>query len=294
MWNKALHHNWSRVLMGVFGTALMAVGTNIFIVPQGLYSGGLYGLCQVIRTLLSTVGGITVTQVDLAGILYLLLNLPLFWVGIRTMGYSFMVKTIICTISNSLFLTLIPIPATPIITDILTSCLLAGIIGGFGFGLLLTCGCSTGGMDIIGLYLSKKGGGFTVGKISMAFNVLLYMMYLFLFNASTAIYSAISSVFGSLFTDKFHQQNITVQVLIFTRGDGYKLGQEIIAKLGRGVTYWNGAGAFAGASIRILCVCLSKYEVEDLVDLVQETDPNAFFTIQEGVRVYGNFHRKIG
>lgn len=293
MWNKALHHNWSRVLMGVFGTALMAVGTNIFIVPQGLYSGGLYGLCQVIRTLLSTVGGITVTQVDLAGILYLLLNLPLFWVGIRTMGYSFMVKTIICTISNSLFLTLIPIPATPIITDILTSCLLAGIIGGFGFGLLLTCGCSTGGMDIIGLYLSKKGGGFTVGKISMAFNVLLYMMYLFLFNASTAIYSAISSVFGSLFTDKFHQQNITVQVLIFSKQQGSELAQFIMQKLGRGITYWEGRGAYTDEGLRVLCVCLSKYEIDELEDHVHEIDPGAFFIIQEGVRVEGAFDRNL-
>ena len=148
-------------------------------------------------------------------------------------------------------------------------------------------------MDIVGLYFSKKGGGFTVGKINMAFNVLLYLMYLFMFNASTAIYSAISSVFGSLVTDRFHQQNITVQVLIFSKRQGPELAQFIMQKLGRGITYWEGRGAYTDDDLRVLCVCLSKYQIDELQDRVREIDPGAFFIIQEGIRVVGAFDRNL-
>ena len=291
---NALHNRWLRLIAALAGEALIAIGVNLFIVPLGLYSGGILGVCQLIRTLLQTYAGLDFGSFDVTGILYFIANVPLLLYGYKVLGRGLAGKTIICTVAYSLFATLIPIPTTPIISDYLTSCLVGGILTGFGSGIVLTCGCSSGGLDVIGLCLSKKGSSFTVGRFSLTFNIFLYAICLFLFNVEVAIYSVIYNFATVMVMDRMHQQNISVQALIFTRGDGYKLGQEIIAKLGRGVTYWNGAGAFAGASIRILCVCLSKYEVDDLVDLVQATDPNAFFTIQEGVQVYGNFHRKIG
>ena len=44
----------------------------------------------------------------------------------------------------------------------------------------------------------------------------------------------------------------------------------------------------------MLCVCLSKFEVEELVHAVHTIDPHAFLTTQEGTRIYGNFRRKVG
>ena len=76
MLQKVQQNKWLRLGMGVLGGILMAAGINLIVVPQGMYSGGLYGLCQVIRTLLVTALGLE-TSVDLAGIFYLLVNLPL-------------------------------------------------------------------------------------------------------------------------------------------------------------------------------------------------------------------------
>ena len=45
--------------------------------------------------------------------------------------------------------------------------------------------------------------------------------------------------------------------------------------------------------VRVLCVCLSKYEIEELLHMVHSVDPHAFLTVQEGVRVFGNFPRKL-
>lgn len=262
MLDKVLHNRWPRVGAALFGSLLLALAINLFIVPQHLYSSGLLGLCQVIRTLLDTKLGIRFDNFDLAGTLYLAANLPLLLLAYKTMGRSFVAMLALCTVSNSVFLSIIPIPATPIISDVLTSCLVGGILAGFSNGLVLTCGASCGGLDILGLYLSKKTKGFTVGRFSLLFNAVLYAMCLVLFSAPTAIYSAIYTVFNALFVD-------------------------------RGIIYWSGHGAYTGDEVQILCICLSKYEIETLQQEVRKVDPHAFFMVQEGVHTLGNFKRHL-
>ena len=139
VYNKLLHAKELRLLGGIIGAALMATAINLFIVPQGFYAGGAYGMCQVIRTLLVTRAGLTL-PFDLAGLLYLLVNLPLFYLAYRGLGRTFFVKATIVTVCNSIFSALIPSPATPIIEDALTSCMIGGIGVGFAAGLVLRCG----------------------------------------------------------------------------------------------------------------------------------------------------------
>lgn len=292
MLHKAMQNEWSRIAIAVFATFLYALGVNLFIVPVGLYSGGMVGLSQVIRTVLAQRVALP-AGVDIAGILYFLLNVPMLLIGWKELGRGFLVRTLICVGTSSLFLSVIPAPASPILDERLAACVVGGILCGFALGLALTCGCSTGGLDIIGLCLSKRGSRFTVGRFSMSFNVLLYAACALLFDIQTAIYSVIYTVFCSLFIDRGHQQNISVQVLIFTKDEDPELPQNIMSRLGRGVTYWQGKGAYTGSDIRVLCVCVSKFEVADLQETVRALDPNAFFIVQEGVRIGGNFMRKI-
>ena len=193
-----------------------------------------------------------------------------------------------------MFYSLIPVPSTPIVADYLTACLLGGILTGVGCGIVLTCGCSSGGLDVVGLCLSKRGSTFTVGRFSLAFNAFLYAACLILFNPEVAIYSVIYNFVTSMVLDRLHQQNINVQALIFTRTDQHVLGQFVMEKLRRGVTYWTGTGAYTGEDVHVLCVCLSKYEIEELIHAVHSIDPHAFLTVQEGTRIYGNFQRKVG
>lgn len=292
MLHKAMQNEWSRIAIAVFATFLYALGVNLFIVPVGLYSGGMVGLSQVIRTVLAQRVALP-AGVDIAGILYFLLNVPMLLIGWKELGRGFLVRTLICVGASSFFLSVIPAPASPILEERLAACVVGGILCGFALGLALTCGCSTGGLDIIGLCLSKRGSRFTVGRFSMSFNVLLYAACALLFDIQTAIYSVIYTVFCSLFIDRGHQQNISVQVLIFTKDEDPELPQNIMSRLGRGVTYWQGKGAYTGSDIRVLCVCVSKFEVADLQETVRALDPNAFFIVQEGVRIGGNFMRKI-
>ena len=275
--------------------------------PQEEKFAGLKGVAKtVVQTLLGpadgpgdrgavqTQLGINFGSYDIAGILYFLSNIPILLLAYKTLGKSLVFKTLICTVAYSLFYSIIPIPSAPIVDDYLTACLLGGILAGVGSGIVLTCGGSGGGLDIVGLCLSKRGSSFTVGKFSLTFNALLYTACLFLFSPEVAIYSVIYNFFTAMVLDRMHQQNVSVQALIFTKGDEGTLARFIIENLGRSVTYWEGVGAYTGEDVHVLCVCLSKFEIEELVHAVHSIDPHAFVTTQEGTRIYGNFQRKVG
>ena len=294
MFYNTLHHRWPRLAACVVGELIAAAAVNLFIVPLNLYTGGLLGVCQLLRTLAQTHLGWSFGAYDVAGILYFLLNIPILLLAYKTLGKALVFKTLVCTTSYSLFYSLIPIPATPIVADRLTACLLGGILAGVGSGIVLTCGGSGGGLDVVGLCLSKRGSRFTVGKFSLTFNFFLYAACLVLFSPEVAIYSVIYNFFTAMVLDRMHQQNVSVQALIFTRNDETALARFIIDQLGRSVTYWNGIGAYSGENVHVLCVCLSKYEIDELLHAVNTIDPHAFVTAQEGTRIYGNFSRKLG
>ena len=288
---NSMHNPWLRVLFAVLGEFLAAAAMNLFIVPLHLYGGGLMGLCQLIRSLIQSGMGVSY---DFAGILYFACNIPILLLAYKTLGRTFVVKTIVCTSAYSLFYSIIPVPSVPIVEDYLTACLLGGILCGVASGIVLTCGASGGGLDIVGLCLSKRGSRFTVGKFSLSFNAVLYSACLLLFSPEVAIYSVIYNFFTSMVLDRMHQQNVNVQAMIFTKEDETAVARFVIEKLGRGVTFWEGTGAYSGAGIHVLTVCLSKFEIEELMRAVHAMDEHAFVTVQEHVRVYGNFVRKLG
>lgn len=292
MFQSLLHKTSLRLVLGLLGAIASAAAINLFIVPQNFYTGGLYGVCQVIRTLLVENFHLSL-PFDLAGALYLLANIPLLLLAWRSFGHGFVLRMGLCVAVNSLALTLIPSPAVPIIADPLTSCLIGGICAGFSYGIILTCGCSTGGLDVLGLYLSKKGTSFTVGKFSISFNVVLYSICALLFSVHTALYSVIYTVFSALFLDRVHQQNISAQMLIFSKDKTAEIKRFVIENLERGVTLWDGRGGYTNEKVDVLCVCLSKYEIAAVQQQIRELDSHAFFIIQEGVRVGGHFERHL-
>ena len=84
---------------------------------MNLYTGGLLGLCQVVRTLLQTYLHLSFGSYDIAGILYLLLNIPILLFAYKTLGRGLVIRTLICTVAYSVSYSIIPIPAEPIIKD---------------------------------------------------------------------------------------------------------------------------------------------------------------------------------
>ena len=129
-----------KVIFAVLGTLIFSFGLNFFVVPMGLYNGGFVGIGQVIQTILFRYTSLEPGSVDIAGILYFLFNIPVFILAFHSLGRGFFIKTVICVISQSIFLTLIPSPEVPVITDTLTACFVGGSIAGWGVGLTLKNG----------------------------------------------------------------------------------------------------------------------------------------------------------
>lgn len=275
------------MIMG--GSLLYALGMNLFLTPLHLFSGGGVGLAQLLTLLLEQL--ITVGNFNLYGIVYMLINIPLLFLAYFQLGYKFFIKTLIGSGAISLFITLIPTLAVPIVEDYLTSVLIGGIACGAGVGIILIAGGSGGGIDVVAMWAAKKFRNASVGKISLYFNILLYAIMLFMFDAETVIYSLIYTVIFTLVLDKTHYQNINVRVMIFTKKDG--IDKAINEQTRRGVTKWDGCGAYTKESTQILVSCINKYEVNDIMEIVQGIDPQAFVIVDENVMVNGNFEKRL-
>ncbi len=273
------------------GSLLFAAGVNLIIMPLKLYNGGFMGVAQLIRTFIVSVLHVNAGNIDLAGIIFYILNVPLFYLAWKGIGKSFCVRTVIAATIESVLLTAIPIPTEPIIGDMLTACIIGGLISGVGTGLILRGGSSGGGQDIVGILCAKKYPGFSVGKIGIIMNIGVYGICLMLFDIEIVIYSLIYATVVSLAIDKIHIQNINMSVMIFTKKLG--IAKAIMEETGRGVTNWEGTGAYTNENTEILYVVISKYEVNQIKRIVQKIDPKAFMIFTEGTAVTGNFEKRL-
>lgn len=281
-----------QAVYAVMGSLLFALGVNLIIVPLGLYNGGFMGVAQLLRTFFVEVCRIPIPSgIDMSGIIYFIINIPLFYMGLRILGKEFAVKTLITVTIQSIFLVVVPIPAAPIIEDFLTSCIIGGLIAGTGTGLVLRGRSSGGGQDIIGLCCAKKYPNFSVGRINIMMNILVYVICLFMFNIEIVIYSLIYTTVLAVALDRVHIQNINTSVMIFTKKLG--ISKAIIEQTGRGVTNWDGEGAYTNKTSYILFVMISKYEVGQIKRIVHGIDPDAFMIFTEGCAVEGNFEKRL-
>ena len=271
------------------GSMLYALGMNLFLTPLKLFSGGGVGLAQLITLFLEHL--IDVGNLNLYGIVYMLINIPLLFLAYFQLGRQFFIKTLIGSGAISLFITMVPTLTVPIVDDYLTSVLIGGIAAGAGVGLILIAGGSGGGIDVVAMWAAKKFRHASVGKISLYFNVMLYAVMLFMFDVETVIYSLIYTVIFTLVLDKTHYQNINVRVMIFTKKDG--IDKAINEQTRRGVTKWDGCGAYTKESTQILVSCINKYEVNDMMEIIQTIDPHAFVIVDENVIVNGNFEKRL-
>lgn len=282
----------AQLAYSVGGNLIYCVGFNLLIVPMGFYSGGFMGMSQLAGLFLTEGLHLPIPpEANITGIIYFAINIPLMYLGYRVLGKEFAIKTLVMTGMMSAFLVAIPIPETPYVEDYLTASIIGGIVCGLGSGLVLRGRSSAGGQDIIGLCCAKKFPGFSVGKVTIIINIFVYGVCMFLFDIEIVIYSLIYATVLSLAVDRVHIQNINTSVMIFTKKIG--ISKAIMEQTGRGVTNWDGEGAYTNRTSYILFVLISKYEVAQLKRIVRNLDPDAFMIFTEGCSVDGNFEKRL-
>lgn len=286
---KGKELDWRGYLELTAGSVICVLGLQLFITPLGLYNGGSVGTSQIIRTLLTDYFHLEL-NFDLAGIFNLLINIPLMLMAYQELSQKFFVRTCFVVGVQTVFLSAIKLDYV-IIQDTLTSCIVGGIIAGYGCGVILRAGGSGAGFDILGVWLSKQRIHIGVGTLVMIMNGCVYLACALLFSFETAIYSIIYSVCCSLMTNQVHTQNINCGVIIVS--DRSDLHEPIMAALERGVTYWSGSGGHTYDGKTIYYVAVSKYEEEQLRSVVRRLDEGAFIVVDENKRIYGNYARRL-
>ena len=152
---KSFNWGWFKFSKCILGLVIYSLSINLFVVPNHLYTGGILGFAQILRTWLVTTFNIHL-KFDISSIIYYLLNLPLLILAFKKISKPFLIRTIFTVTVNALFLFIIPIPAKPLIENLLANTVVGGIICGLGIGMILSTGSSTGGTDIIGIIVNKK------------------------------------------------------------------------------------------------------------------------------------------
>lgn len=268
----------------ICGSVLFPLAVNLFITPWNLNSGGIVGLCQIFSWLLCG-------SMKLTGLFVFTINIPLFILAYLHLSRSFVLKTLLSLMIQSILLSAVPVPAEPILPDLLSNVIFGAVIAGFGIGLCLQSAGSAGGLDILGVYFSKKWPSLSVGKLSYVVNAFVLGWAAILFSLQTALYSLIFVILMYFVCDRVHFQNINVYGFIITSNP--QLKTIILEKTGRGVTWWQGKGAYTSADKEILLCMMNKYEVRFYRRLIAKADPQAFFLLSKGNPLLGNFEKRL-
>jgi uncharacterized membrane-anchored protein YitT (DUF2179 family) len=269
-----------RAVLITIGAMIMAVGLEIFLVPNQVIDGGIVG----VSIMLSHITGVKL------GLFIFILNIPFFFIGYKQIGKTFAFSTLYGIIILSISTTFLH-PVAAFTQDILLASLFGGIVLGIGVGMVIRYGGSLDGTEILAILSSKKLP-FSVGEIIMFVNLFILASAGFVFSWDRAMYSLLAYYVA------FKMIDITIKGLdesksVWIISENYKeIGDALLHRLGRGVTYLKGEGAFSGDDKKVIFCVITRLEEAKLKDIVAEHDPSAFLAIADIAEVRGGRFKK--
>ena len=168
----------------ITGSFILAASFVFFITPHKIVPGGVYGISIVVHYLTKGVFSFWPEGIPI-GFFALLLDIPLIIAGIKILGPRFGVKTITGSILTATFTDLItflrPVPPdTPLVDDVLLSVIFAGVLAGFGLGLIFKSRATSGGSDIIAMIIAKYTH-IQIGRLMIYVDSVIVLFGLFAF-----------------------------------------------------------------------------------------------------------------
>lgn len=265
--------------MIVIGLCSMLFGFafNTFLIPHQLTSGGVTGIAFFIHHFLHMN----------TGWIILLINIPLFLLGLKYLGKKFILFTGYAVIVLSLSMKFIPIH--PISDDILLSSIIGGALYGIAVGILIRLGGSTGGTDIISLTLSKKRN-MQVGFLNTCMNLIVVGISGLIFGWNITLYTIIAIYVAGRAVDMVYTTQNKLTLTIVT--DKYEeLTDALIHLHARGVTVTDAEGAYTHKPKKVLTTVITKYELSETKHTIRKVDQKAFVNIMQTMEVMGHFRR---
>jgi len=258
------------------GSIICAVAVNGILIPKGFVSGGVTGLALVVHYLIPQLS---------VGLLYLLLNIPLFALGWKYVGRRFFLYSLVGTLIFSLAVEWVSFHVP--IQDKILAALLAGIIMGIGTGIVLRSAGSSGGTDILSVLILMR---FSVrlGNTVLAFNSAVLCMTALLLSLESALYTLVfiyvtARMMDLVITGLSQRKAVT----IISRSQE-EIVKSILKELDRGVTVIEGRGGYSGQANNIVYTVITFRELSRIKRLIQTIDPDAFVVVTDTTEVMGH------
>lgn len=269
-----------NIIWITFGCVIMVLGINMFLTPSDLFTTGLMGLSQIISSIIVGTSALT-------GQIYFILNVPTILLGWFKVGRKFTLRTFYAVTVISLLQTIIP-SDTVYLEDPLLAIITSGLFIGAGIGILLKAGASSGGMDIITLYISLvKGKSF--GVYNVLLNILVIIGALLLTrDFETAVLMLISLYTIGVVIDKLHNSHEKLTLFVVTAQEE-AVKNALLENYERGQTLFDTRGGLTGKESTTIMMTISKGQLYNIIETIKSADDKAFINVLPVENVVGYF-----
>ncbi len=267
----------------ITGSLIYVIGLNLFLVPIGLYTTGLMGFAQILATIVQT----TLETNNYTAEIYFMLNIPIIILGWYKVGKKFTMRTFLAVILISVFQMIVP-NDLQLVDDPLLATITSGVFIGTGIGITLKNGSSTGGTDIVALYISLfKGKSF--GLYNLLLNVIVIIGALLVTQDVTVCILMIVSLYTiGVVIDRIHNSNEKVTLFIMS-SHAEDVTKKLLEETSRGVTVIDSRGGMTGRRNNTIIVTIDKGQMYQALTAVKEADEQAFINIMPVENVVGFF-----
>lgn len=267
------------------GIAIYAFGFCAFILPYKVVIGGLAGL----GTIVYFTTGIPVAIAQFA------MNMTLLAIAFKTVGKTFVIRTIYGAVCISLFIGILqPFFPEPLVKDQpFLSIVIGGLMCGFAVGTAFVHNGSTGGTDIVAAMASKKTN-VSVGRMMLYTDVLIISSSFLLFHEiEKTVFGFVVLFLTSYVADMVINTNRqAVQFTIFS-SKWEEIATAINDEANRGCTVISGMGWYSKHEVKVLLVMCRKIESVTIFRIIKSIDNDAFITQANVNGVYGKGFDKI-
>ena len=296
------------ILATVVAAFMLAYNFRAFVSTTtdgyNLIAGGVAGVGQVIALCVQKFGiEIPVSLDQLHSIIYFVANIPLFILAFVCIGRRFAILSLVNVLLTSIFISIIPEDWIYIfeINDLLAKSILAGVVNGLAISIAVEREHSTGGTDILSLYVGLKKGQ-DIGVYVFVINFSIVLIYTILSSITTeylpavpgaatmAVFTLIYFFTSSVVIDAVSTRNKKVELQIITKEE--RLSKVLIQNFPHGCTVVDAKGAFFEEDKKMIFTVISSFELKKAQEVIYKVDPNAFITVINIDRVYGKFFIK--
>ncbi|WP_379971316.1 YitT family protein [Ectobacillus sp. sgz5001026] len=266
---------WKDLFFILVGSFCFALGINMFVIPINLGEGGVTGLSIIFYYLFHISPSIST----------LVLNAILLVIGYKFLDAKTTYYTIVAVVANSFFLHVTAGWAVPL-HEQLIGVVFAGVIMGFGIGLVLRVGGTTAGSVILAR-IANKYLDWNVSYALLFFDLIVVVFTYFVIGAEKLMFTVAMLYIGTKVMDYVIEGINTKKAVTIISESKDEIATEINTTLERGVTILNGRGNYTKESKEILYAVINKQELLRLKKIIRRIDPQAFVIVHDVRDVFG-------